>query len=325
MPPATPIASVVVASWNRAPLLARLLDALEMQDVGPFEVVVVDDASTDDTPELLAKRSATTAFTLIALRQERNQGPAAARNRGWQTSTAPIICFTDDDCIPSPGWLASLVAAADNQIDIAQGRTEPAFAQRASWGPFSMTMEKRTEDGFYETCNIAYRKEWLERLGGFDEEFRFPCGEDTDLGWRARKAGARTSFVDEAVVEHEIWPFRWKSRLGDIRRREGYIVLLGKHPELRALFPSPFFQKQTHPRALAAAASLLSLAAKPRSLPRWALAAGLLRAYFVVAKPERPNVRRRDWPWVLPLCLASDLADVTSLARASVRRGVLFL
>ena len=323
--PATPIVSVVVASFNRAELLARLLDALEKQDVGPFEVVVVDDASPDQTPAMLAERAPTTAFTLVTLRQERNQGPAAARNRGWRAATAPIVCFTDDDCIPSPEWLSSLVAAMDDGADVAQGRTEPAFAQRAARGPFSLTMEKRAGDGFYETCNIAYRRELLDRLGGFDESFRFPCGEDTDLGWRARKAGATTAFVDDAVVEHEIWPFRWKSRLADIRRREGYIVLLGKHPELRDLFPSPWFHKQTHPRALAAAAGLLSLAAKPRSLPRWTLAAGAVGAYFVVVKPERLNVRRRDWPWVLPLCLASDLADVTSLARASVRGRVLFL
>src|SRR5581483_11775124 len=148
--------------------------------------------------------------------------------------------------------------------------------------------------------------------------------EDTDLGWRARKSGATTTFVSDAVVEHEIWPFTWKSRIGDIRRREGMLVLLVKHPELRALFPSRWFQKPSHPRALAALAALVWLAPKPSARPRWVGLAVAMTVYLQAVKPDRANVRRRDWPWVLPLCLASDLADVAALARASARRRILF-
>ncbi len=322
-----PAAAVVVATFDRAAYLDRLLDALAAQEEAPpFEVVVVDDASTDRTPSVLAERAATTtAFTLVTIRQEQNRGPAAARNRGWRAARAPVVCFTDDDCIPSPGWLAALVSAIEGGADIAQGRTEPMVAQRPARGPFSMTLERTAEDGFYETANIAYRREWLERVGGFDEEFRYPYGGDTDLAWRARKAGASTTFVDAALAEHEIWPFRWKTRIADIKRREGMVVLLAKHPELHALFPSPWFQKQTHPRALATLATLLSLGLRPRSRVRWLLVTVAVLTFWQSAKPDRINVRRRDWPWVLPLCLASDLADVAALARASARRGIFFL
>jgi GT2 family glycosyltransferase len=322
-----PSAAVVVATYNRASYLDRLLDALAAQDDAPsFEVIVVDDASTDRTPALLeARTGAATAFALVTIRQKQNRGPATARNRGWQATKAPVICFTDDDCIPSPTWLAALVSALGDGFDVAQGRTEPVVAQRPERGPFSMTIERLSENGFYETCNIAYRRDWLERLDGFDEDFRFPFGEDTDLAWRARKAGATTTFVDSAVVEHEIWPFRWKSRLGDIRRREGINLLLRKHPELRTLFPSRWFQKRTHSRGLLVAGAVTGLVLQPRSRWSWLAALSAVRAYYVVVKPERQNVRRRDWPWILPLCFASDMADVAALARGSVRQRAFFL
>jgi GT2 family glycosyltransferase len=324
--PMNPAAAVVVTTYDRASYLERLLDALAAQvGVPAFEVVVIDNGSSDATSDVLARRARDGALALRPLREEVNIGPAAARNRGWRTTQAPVVAFTDDDCIPAPGWLAALLSAVDAGADVAQGRTEPIVAQRPQRGPFSMTMERLGEDGFYETCNIAYRRELLERLDGFDEAFAGFYAEDTDLGWRAKKAGASTVFVDGALVEHEIWPFTWKSRLGDIRRREGILVLLGKHPELRTLFPSPWFQKKTHPRALAVVAALTLLAARPRSPLRAAVAALALRSYLLVTMPDRANVRRRDWPWVLPLCLASDLADVASLARASARRGILFL
>jgi GT2 family glycosyltransferase len=319
--------AVVVATHDRADQLERLLDALAAQrDAPPFEVVVVDDASSDDTWARLSQRAAVDpVLHLHPLRQELNQGPAAARNRGWRASRASVVAFTDDDCIPGPHWLASLTAAVSAGADIAQGRTEPVVAQRPGRGPFSMTIEKLQEDGFYETCNMAYRREVLEAVGGFDEAFLFPYGEDTDLAWRARKSGATTAFVDRAVVEHEIWPFSWRSRVNDVRRREGMNLLLAKHPELRSLFPSPWFQKPTHPRAVSALAGVLALATRPRSALRWTIAVAAVWWYFSAAAPERVNVRRRDWPWVLPLCLASDLADVASLARGSIRQRALFL
>lgn len=321
-----PAVSVVVSTYDRASYLDRLLSALAtQQDAPPFEVVVIDNGSSDTTSAVLARRASDFPVPLRALHEPVNIGPAAARNRGWRFSAGRVTVFTDDDCVPSPRWLASLVGAIDSGADIAQGRTEPMESQGPKRGPFSMTMERRAEDGFYETCNIAYRREILEELGGFDESFAHFYAEDTDLGWRARKRGAVTSFVDDAVVEHEIWPFRWQSRLGDIRRREGILILLDKHPELRSLFPSPWFQKRTHPRALAAGMALLALAVRPSSTIRWVTAVGALRVYMLAAAPERTNVRRRDWPWVLPLCLVSDLADVGALARASVRRGLVFL
>ena len=101
----TPRATVVVATHNRAYRLSLLLHALRAQTLPrqEFEVVVVDDGSTDSTPLLLADAERSGDLDLRVLRREPAAGPATARNMGWRIARAPIIAFTDDDCRPSPG------------------------------------------------------------------------------------------------------------------------------------------------------------------------------------------------------------------------------
>ncbi|MDT4996540.1 MAG: hypothetical protein QOD45_608, partial [Pseudonocardiales bacterium] len=134
LPPSTdgtaPIA-VVVPTHNRASLLPRLVSALVAQeDVPGAEIVLVDDASTDATPDVLANLLPSLEPTGQAIRLAHNRGPATARNIGWRTASAPLIAFLDDDCVPQPGWLASLAASLAD-ADIVQGRTLPDPEQRA--------------------------------------------------------------------------------------------------------------------------------------------------------------------------------------------------
>ena len=206
--------AVIVPTYSRARMLPRLIAGLEAQlgDLD-FEVVVVDDASKDDTAAVLEQIAATSPLTLRLIRQPRNRGPAAARNLGWRSTTAQVVVFTDDDCTAEPGWLTRLVAGADH-ADIVQGRTIPDPTELDQTGPFSRTLTIEHEDGFYQTCNIAYRRHVLEEAGGFDEAFRFAAGEDTDLAWRAREAGAKTAFLDDAVVRHTVRPSSFLRRSG---------------------------------------------------------------------------------------------------------------
>ena len=112
------------------------------------------------------------------------------------------------------------------------------LAKQDSIGPFSRTMAVLEELGYYETCNIGYRRSVLEGLDGFDEQFRHPFGEDTDLAWRAREGGATTRFAPEALVYHEVWPGTLRSTLRDLRRREGIVQCAQRHPTARPL-PGP--------------------------------------------------------------------------------------
>ena len=189
--------SVVVATYNRAHLLRRLIDALERQGDGvAFETIVVDDASTDATRRTLDQLATTSPFPLVALHRVTNGGAAAARNAGWRVARGDLILFTDDDCAPQPGWVAALARAAE-AADIVQGATVPDPAQVGNLGPFSHTIEVTREAGEYETCNMAYRREVLEALGGFGEPLtvlspkaggKLPVGADVTLSWSPDEA-----------------------------------------------------------------------------------------------------------------------------------------
>jgi len=171
---------------------------------------------------------------LRAITMARNSGPAGARNAGWQAATGGVIAFTDDDCMPTPGWLEELLTGLD-QADISQGLTAIDPTDHRHIGPFGHTVEVLQETGFYETCNIAYRRDWLECLAGFEESFYY-YGEDTDLAWRAKKAGARTVFLPDAVVHHE-WKRETDARFFTRRTLwhwRGIARFVRKHPETLA-------------------------------------------------------------------------------------------
>ena len=313
----SPSVAVVVATHDRGHLLPRLAAALSAQDLdGPFEVVIVDDGSGDDTGAVLASMRGITVR-----RHDRARGPAAARNTGWRATSAEIVAFTDDDCVPEPGWLRGLVDAVAGGADVAQGRTIPDPDQAHLLGPFSRTLSVEREDGYYQTCNIAYRRSLLECLGGFDERFRHPTGEDTDLAWRARDAGARTAFVAGAVVRHDVRPSSFLTHLRDTRRWEGVVLCTRLHPGLRELFHSRWFWKGSHPSALVAAAGI-AVAVGRRRPAVLALTLPYMRHRTSVS-PLRGGPRRRAA--AIPAALVADVAEVAVLAGASVRYRSLLL
>ena len=321
-----PLASVVVATHNRVAMLGRLLDALEAQVGAPaFEVIVVDDASSDGTSDELRRRAAGSPFPLRTSRVDANRGPAHARNVGWRAAATDVVCFTDDDCVPTPTWLAELTKAAAIS-DIAQGRTQPNPDQLHLRGPFSRTMVVNFEEGFYETCNIAYRRALLEHIDGFDETFPQPFGEDTDLAWRACEQGATVAFAADALVHHEVWPSDVRAAARDIKRIGGIVHTLAKHPGLRRRIGWGIFVRPTHPAALLAVAGLGTIAVWPGEPISWAAAAAAgLRYAWVCRMSRQPPTPRWRWVLTVPVALALDLYEVSMMTRASVRYRTLLL
>jgi len=311
--------SVVVPTHNRAHLLGRLVKALGDQDGAvAFEVVVVDDASTDATRRTLQQLAATAPFPLLPVHRGTNGGAAAARNAGWRAAGGSVILFTDDDCAPQPGWVAALARAA-GAADIVQGTTLPDPAQVGNLGPFSHTIEVTREAGEYETCNMAYRREVLEALGGFGEEFRHPYGEDTDLAWRAKDAGFRSGFAPDAVVYHDVRPSAFGAYLRDRRRREGMVLTLRNHPALRRRLWAGAFLHQSHAATMATAVTALAMARRPTPT-RAAAAAGSAVWYAWNCRKTRPRPpRTRDWISVVPAAFVADLYEVAVVARAAAR------
>ena len=121
-----PVASIVVATKNRVERVARLLTALDLQTEPRFEVVVVDDGSTDGTSERVEGVARTVGYPVRLLRNDESEGQGTSRNRGWHVATAPVVVFTDDDCVPVPNWLASLLDAMQRDgLDLVSGVTGP--------------------------------------------------------------------------------------------------------------------------------------------------------------------------------------------------------
>jgi GT2 family glycosyltransferase len=322
--PGAPSVSVVVATYGRAALLPRLVAALEAQTgCGGFEVIVVDDASRDTTWDTLQRLASTTTITLRPHRLPTNGGPARARNVGWRDARSESIVFTDDDCTPQPEWLATMVAALAHH-DIVQGKTLPDPAQQGNLGPFSHTMHVKGENGLYATCNIGYRRRVLERVGGFDEQFRRPYGEDTDLAWRAKEAGATTAFEPEAVVHHDIRPGSVRAHARDLRRRSEIVALVAAHPGMRSRFEQGVFLRASHPPALLAGAGIaLALGGRKRQVRiiGAALTVPYLRHRRRHPLPGRSALRPAD----VLLALASDLSEIAVLVAASARARTVVL
>ena len=272
-----PEVSVVVPSHERPVRLRWLLNALEEQTLSPerWEVVVVHDSAGEETEELLRTHPLTDAGMLRRLRLPAGTGfPSRHRNLGWREARAPLVAFTDDDCRPTPGWLERLVEVArSNPGAIVQGATKPdpyeVEIMRAAPRPRSMDVDPPGTDA--QTCNILYPREALERAGGFDESFRIPAGEDTDLAARVRKQGVEQVGAPEALVYHAVDAFSLLGLLRLTRRWEPLPRVYKRHPELREQLYAGIFWKRRHawlPPALAGALlhrrePLLALLAAP--------------------------------------------------------------
>ncbi len=291
--------SVVVATYQRRDRVLRLVRALaDQRGISDFEVVVVDDGSDDGTVDAVRREAAAVPFPVQVLAQPRNGGPAAARNRGWRASSGEAVAFTDDDCLPEPDWLAALTAGL-RDADVVSGRTTAspeAFARR---GPWSYWIEDDGTSGTFSTCNVAYRREVLAAVGGFDEagfSYRRTAtsarrcinGEDTDLAWRAIEAGFRPGVAPAALVEHEVFESNYRAHLRSVPRLAGLVLLFKKHPQLRRRFGKRLWYRTEDVAAgsfFAGAAALLV----PRLRPAGAVLSLFGLGWYLQTTWDRPR------------------------------------
>lgn len=205
-----PHASVIIPTRNRPRAVERCLDALASQTMpaGSFEVIVVDDGSS--TPlELDAARWAG-HFDLTLIRQA-NTGPAGARNRGVEAASGEVVAFTDDDCLPTATWLATLVAALRGYPaalvggSTFNGLKEDLFAETSQlivemvYGHFNRDPANAY---FFASNNMALRRDCYLAIRGFDEEFASPGAEDRELCDRWRMQRWPLVWVPNAQIEH---------------------------------------------------------------------------------------------------------------------------
>jgi glycosyltransferase involved in cell wall biosynthesis len=193
-----PIISVIVPTHNRSKLLIKQLEALATQSLSPelYEVLIVDDGSTDSTPDLFKTQSFPSNFRYLRKEQA---GPAQARNFGALNARGVILSFTDDDCIADPNWLYAVADSFnDPLIRVAHGCT---FTNKETKTPLTHQIESNSWNPVIPTCNAAYRKSFFFEIGGFDTEFPYAHNEDTDLAWKALER-SRVIFNPEMKVYH---------------------------------------------------------------------------------------------------------------------------
>ena len=215
--------SVVVPTYNGGERLRRCVQALLQQERPAHEIIIVDDGSPQ-APDWLDEEVERQP-SLRLLRQE-NAGPAAARNRGWHAASGQIVAFTDDDCLPAPGWLAGICESLGAQPD-----APAAYGRILATGdrtPLAHFVEN--EGAEHQTANAAFRRSVLDRLGGFDERFRHPYLEDTELYYRVLELGEPV-FAKEALVEHPTRPGTLAGRLRRVRYYAADFLLHRQHPE----------------------------------------------------------------------------------------------
>jgi glycosyltransferase involved in cell wall biosynthesis len=230
---ADPIASVIVPARDAQQTLARTLRALEAQQLDEtFEVIVVDDGSTDRTATIA--REAGRGVTLLA---QPALGPAAARNHGVRHSRAKLLAFCDADVAPVPGWLRAGTRAL-GEAELVQGRVLPDPA--AVLGPFDRTIWVLHAAGLWETANLFARRELFDRVGGFEQWLRPSSGkalaEDVWFGYRALRGGASTSFCAEALAHHAVFPRDWRQYAAERWRLKYFPAMAARMPEMRRAF-----------------------------------------------------------------------------------------
>jgi len=321
MPASTlhPLISVIIPAKDASSHLAKCLQAAKSQEGlrlgSDYEIILVDDGSSDNTAEVAAGMQ-------IRVLPQPNAGPAAARNRGARAASGAILAFTDADCVPSPGWLAALTAPfRDPSVYGVKGvyRTVekgliPRFVQ-VEYEDRYQRMAQLDQIDFIDTYSAAYRREVFLQEGGFNEIFPRPSVEDQELSFRLAARGLRLVFAPAAAVYH-----RHDLSVGEYVARKfgiGYwkAVMLRWLPEraLRDSHTPPVLRWQILLTGLGTAAVIGSFVWRPLA---WAALAGL-SLFLLSCLPFFLFALRRDpplWPLVAPFMLLRSYALGLGLA-----------
>jgi glycosyltransferase involved in cell wall biosynthesis len=225
-------ASVIIPAYNAEKTIGQCLEALENQSFRDFETIVVDDGSKDKTAEIVEK------FKGVKLLQQKNSGPAAARNLGAKNAKCEIIVFTDSDCIAEKNFLNEILAPfSDKKVAGVQGKyksRQKELVARLTQLEIEQRHEKMARQesiDFMGSYAAAYKKSVFDEMTGFDTSFPMASGEDTDLSFRIAKAGYKMVFAEKAIVWHTHPSSLWKYLRIKFFRAFWRTKLYGKHRE----------------------------------------------------------------------------------------------
>jgi GT2 family glycosyltransferase len=230
--PEYPKVSVIVCAYNADRTMDSCLASLKELHYPNYEVIVVNDGSTDQTLEIAQR------YDYIHLINQENKGLSVARNVGLAAATGEIIAYTDSDCVAEPDWLNYLVATFLSSDLKAVGGPNfpppedsliPSCVAVSPGGPTHVLLNDEVAEHI-PGCNMAFRREALEEIGGFDPLFR-TAGDDVDVCWRLQDKGYTIGFSPAAVV----WHFRRNTIKDYLKQQRGYgkaeALVYFKHPD----------------------------------------------------------------------------------------------
>lgn len=196
--------SVIIPAYNAQHTIAKTLEALQKQDYpDPFEVIVVDDGSVDDTARVVR------GFSAVRYVYQVNAGPAAARNHGARIAKGVYLAFTDSDCVPRPDWISMLMRGfTQHEVAVVMGGygiANPDIPLASCVHREIVFRHARLMPDFpkvFGSYNFCVKKEIFGGVGGFDVSYRNASGEDNDLSYKIGRAAGRIYFKRDALVDH---------------------------------------------------------------------------------------------------------------------------
>lgn len=204
------IFSVIIPTYNRSQALERCLRALEKQKIAPgsYEIIVVNDGGES----LQHVKAGLSGAVTISFLEQKNAGPATARNAGAAVARGHYLVFTDDDCAPDQQWLARFeqAFAAAPPRSLVGGRTVNALTQNAYACASQLLVDylyafyarKKPDALFYTSNNMAMSKDGFGGIGGFNQSFPSAAGEDREFAVRWTQHGGHMEYVPQAVNYH---------------------------------------------------------------------------------------------------------------------------
>jgi glycosyltransferase involved in cell wall biosynthesis len=217
--PKAPFVSVIVCSYNGGPTLASCLDSLGKLNYPEYEVILVDDGSTDDTSYIAAQ------FPWVRYIHQSNQGLSHARNTGAAAAKGEVFAYTDSDCMVDPDWLYYLIGTlvSGDYAGVGGPNVTPpaknwiqACVAAAPGGPSHVLLTDVVAEHI-PGCNMAFYRWAFEGMGGFDTEYR-KAGDDVDFCWRIQQAGWVVAFSPTAIV----WHYRRFTLRAFLKQQDGY-------------------------------------------------------------------------------------------------------
>jgi glycosyltransferase involved in cell wall biosynthesis len=232
--------AVVIATYKRPALLQRCIACLTKQTLkhDRYQVIVVSDGPDDETQGVVEDfRKTCPGLLFIYSNTLNSDGPATARNAGWQLADAEWIAFTDDDCLPERGWLQNFLEASVRS-------EEPAVWTGRVIVPVSGTLtdyEKNIsalESADFVTANCCVPRSFLEMVGGFDTNYKMAWREDSDLHFKFLQRGITIEKTTHAIVVHPVRKASWGVSLREQRKSMYNALLFKKFPSYYRLLIS---------------------------------------------------------------------------------------